>query len=371
MSPYLTVTVLAVSALAAALPSAAQDLAALDARSARVASPAPGGTLTPPSTAAHGTVVAEFLQSRGTDAGTVGSLRAVTSRRDAQTGLSQITLRQEVEGLQVYGTYVRASLNTRGELVHLIENLARVSPAGVVRARVDAAQALRAALLALYPGQAVTPVESARSGHTTAFSAGAFFDRDPTVTAVALPMTDNVLRAGFLVETWSRATNQLDQTVVGGDGRVLLVESRTNQDKFKVFIEDPEKDGQVVVDGPGTTTESPNGWLAGSQTTANIRGNNARAYLDADNNNQPDAGGATVTDGQFLTDADLLSAPTAASNRNVAVQNLFYLNNRIHDLLYRHGFDEAAGNFQVDNFGRGGTGNDAVNAEAQDGGGVD
>jgi hypothetical protein len=53
------------------------------------------------------------------------------------------------------------------------------------------------------------------------------------------------------------------------------------------------------------------------------------------------------------------------------VQNLFFLNNTIHDILYRHGFDEAAGNFQVDNFGKGGEGDDPVRAEAQDGGGTD
>jgi hypothetical protein len=53
------------------------------------------------------------------------------------------------------------------------------------------------------------------------------------------------------------------------------------------------------------------------------------------------------------------------------VTNLFYWNNVIHDVLEGYGFDEAAGNFQVDNFGRGGAGNDPVNAEAQDGGGTD
>ena len=53
------------------------------------------------------------------------------------------------------------------------------------------------------------------------------------------------------------------------------------------------------------------------------------------------------------------------------MQNLFYLNNVIHDILYGHGFNEAAGNFQTDNFGRGGKGGDPVQAEAQDGGGTD
>ena len=54
----------------------------------------------------------------------------------------------------------------------------------------------------------------------------------------------------------------------------------------------------------------------------------------------------------------------------MAVQNLFYLNNVIHDTLYAAGFTEAAGNFQEDNFGLRATATRS-NAEAQDGGGID
>lgn len=41
-----------------------------------------------------------------------------------------------------------------------------------------------------------------------------------------------------------------------------------------------------------------------------------------------------------------------------------------HDLTYRLGFDELAGNFQESNFGKGGLGGDAVIAMAQDGSGT-
>ena len=44
---------------------------------------------------------------------------------------------------------------------------------------------------------------------------------------------------------------------------------------------------------------------------------------------------------------------------------LFYLNNRYHDELYKLGFTEPARNFQNDNF-RGGIANDRVSGEAQD-----
>src|SRR5213075_3223094 len=106
------------------------------------------------------------------------------------------------------------------------------------------------------------------------------------------------------------------------------------------------------------------GWLAaGTQLSTLISGRNVDAYLDANKNNQPDKGGTAVTNGAFLTSADLAVTPTTSSNKAVAVQNLFYLNNVIHDILYGYGFDEAAGNFQTNNFGKGGAGVDPVLAE--------
>jgi hypothetical protein len=94
------------------------------------------------------------------------------------------------------------------------------------------------------------------------------------------------------------------------------------------------------------------------------------AYLDVDANNSPDSGGNQIMDGNFTAAADLASAPTTAANRQVAIQNLFWASNVLHDQLYKHGFNEAAGNFQQNNFGKGGAGNDSVLAEAQDGSGT-
>ena len=65
---------------------------------------------------------------------------------------------------------------------------------------------------------------------------------------------------------------------------------------------------------------------------------------------------------------DLGAPPSAYTSASVA--NLFYWNNLVHDIQYQYGFDEIAGNFQVDTFGKGGLGGDDVRAEAQDGGGA-
>ena len=49
---------------------------------------------------------------------------------------------------------------------------------------------------------------------------------------------------------------------------------------------------------------------------------------------------------------------------------MFYWVNRFHDLTYLLGFNEVSGNFQNDNFGRGGLGADRVSAEGQDSSGT-
>ena len=42
----------------------------------------------------------------------------------------------------------------------------------------------------------------------------------------------------------------------------------------------------------------------------------------------------------------------------------------MHDVWYNYGFNEANGNFQQNNYGRGGAASDYVNADAQDGSGT-
>ncbi len=55
---------------------------------------------------------------------------------------------------------------------------------------------------------------------------------------------------------------------------------------------------------------------------------------------------------------------------NAAITNLFYWNNIMHDVFYQYGFNEKSGNFQDENYGKGGAAKDGVIANAQDGSGV-
>lgn len=117
-----------------------------------------------------------------------------------------------------------------------------------------------------------------------------------------------------------------------------------------------------------------NGWHFDGTTNYNItRGNNVFAYDDSLNINAPGRWSTSTTalpSLNFNFTPDFSKEPTYTANRNFATTNLFYWNNLMHDVSYQYGFTEAAGNFQNDNLGRGGFGNDFVLAEAQDGGGL-
>lgn len=109
---------------------------------------------------------------------------------------------------------------------------------------------------------------------------------------------------------------------------------------------------------------SPNGWINdGDNTTA---GNNADAHLDRDNDDGADDGSRPTGSPFRVFDYPLNLAQAPATYTNAAVVNLFYWNNWMHDQLYAFGFDEAAGNFQNERFGRGGFPGTAVQADAQD-----
>lgn len=114
-------------------------------------------------------------------------------------------------------------------------------------------------------------------------------------------------------------------------------------------------------------------WHSNGTTDYNItRGNNVWAYEDRNFDNVAGASDTSSTDAPltFTKVYDFAQEPIVTINQRAATTNLFYWNNIIHDISYIYGFDEVAGNFQVNNQGRGGAGNDAVNAEAQDGGGT-
>lgn len=134
----------------------------------------------------------------------------------------------------------------------------------------------------------------------------------------------------------------------------------------------PNEGQDSIVTDPSDATASPYGWhdwdgVPGPEFTV-TKGNNVLANEDRAGTNY---GGATAEGGPTLTfdfPFNLPRAPLAFMDG--AITNLFYMNNMIHDIMYHYGFDEVSGNFQKNNYGNGGLGNDFVVADAQDGSGM-
>ena len=136
-------------------------------------------------------------------------------------------------------------------------------------------------------------------------------------------------------------------------------------------VQAPSFGDRILVTEPADLTASPFGWhdtdgVEGAEYTI-TRGNNTHAYhdiFDINNSMDDEPDGGPTLDFDFPLD---LGPRRPYTQIEPAVTNLFYWSNINHDLWYKYGFDEAAGNFQENNYGNGGAGGDYIRAEALDG----
>ncbi|AZB08066.1 T9SS C-terminal target domain-containing protein [Chryseobacterium sp. G0162] len=148
----------------------------------------------------------------------------------------------------------------------------------------------------------------------------------------------------------------------------FLAPDNASYNVFPLPVEAPTFGSRQLISNPWNLVASPEGWHSDGDIHYTItRGNNVYAYEDTgdvDAGLSPDGGTTRNFDFPFSING------TPAANQNASITNLFYLNNKIHDVFYKFGFTESARNFQKNNFGLGGLGDDYVEAEGQDGGGL-
>jgi hypothetical protein len=149
----------------------------------------------------------------------------------------------------------------------------------------------------------------------------------------------------------------------------LLPPDNASYNVFALPIESVTFGNRSIVNNPWILSASPEGWHSdGTNHYTITRGNNIFAFkVDEDIDANPDAfyspngGQARVFNYPFNFNASPLD------NQDAAITNVFYVCNKAHDIFYQLGFTESARNFQENNFGNGGLGNDAVWAYAQSG----
>ncbi|GAA4364287.1 hypothetical protein GCM10023185_33690 [Hymenobacter saemangeumensis] len=139
---------------------------------------------------------------------------------------------------------------------------------------------------------------------------------------------------------------------------------------FAVPTETPSHGARTFVStSVADAAASPMGWnsILPGTTFSITRGNNVYAYEDPDNLNVPAPGSSPDAGPSMLFDFPVDFTKQPVTYRDAATTNLFYMNNIMHDIWYKYGFDEVSGNFQTTNPNPlQGLGGDQVMAEAQD-----
>jgi len=203
-----------------------------------------------------------------------------------------------------------------------------------------------------------------------------------------LPLDEDSLRLCWDVQLTRRAGGERFRVVLDASSGDILIRKQLTlyltEATYRVFTGDspspfspgwpspnsnqpPAVMRSLVTLSALSTNASPLGWISDFENET--RGNNVDAHTDADGDDVPDLPRPHGTPFRVFDPLLDLEQPPSASS-DAAVVQLFYWCNWLHDRLYGLGFVESAGNFQKDNFGRGGFGGDAITADAQDGSGV-
>jgi hypothetical protein len=316
-------------------------------------------------------------------------------------GLRSIVWQQEHESIEVFGAVFLAHITKEGEVVNtssqFMSNIAiasekgRRKPAILTEPVISARQAIASAALNL--GEVISFEEIAADDQPAGAEKKQHFranklKRSSKARLVWLPMDEDT--ANLCWEIWLTPRNQAETYRVLVDaetGEVLVRHCMTvyiSSASYRVFTSDsptPLSPGYSSLGNstqPATmsrslqtlsalnTTASPNGWI--NDGINETRGNNIDAHSDTDDDDAPDLPRPQGSPNRVFDFSMNLGQPPS-SYRNAGIVNLFYWCNWMHDKLWELGFDEASGNYQNNNFGRGGLGNDAINAQAQDGSG--
>ncbi|KAF7372721.1 Extracellular metalloproteinase mep [Mycena sanguinolenta] len=202
---------------------------------------------------------------------------------------------------------------------------------------------------------------------------GTFNGHPPTLEFLALE--DGSLRLTHVMQIQNEETNLWVEAFVDAHTAELLsVTDFVTKASYLVLPIQEEilTDGFQTLDDPqdplARYVSSPDGWHSdGTTNTTTTAGNNAISFKGAQTATTTESAAGLV----FNYPQNAATAPTTTANVDAARVNAFYIVNTIHDFSYRYGFTEAAFNFQNNNFGKGGAGNDRVTISVQNSAGVD
>lgn len=321
------------------------------------------------------------------------ALQSATIARDSVTahnGLRTVVWQQRLDGLPVMGSVIIGNVAANGALVSISGGFVPNAPAaadagtpnrGVLQVSPTVSSAAAVSAAAQNLGETLGLSEISASGRIVGDGYAEFQALQSVAHArqVWLPLNQGNLRLCWDVLVTSQVTRRLYQMVVDAETGAVLVRRNLSHNisdaTYNVYTGDspapwtPGPPNPSAVQAPFVNrtlltlsaldvNASPNGWINDGDN--DTQGNNVDAFVDRDFDQQPDGGQRTQGAPPRVFDFPLDVTQDPVTYSNAASVQLFYLINWYHDRLYQFGFTEAQGNFQNDNFGRGGLGNDRV-----------
>ncbi len=304
------------------------------------------------------------------------------SRRDRtrHNGISHLIYDQNINGTPVFQGRMRMHVDGNGAVISADGELIPNAERAINRTQptVNQSQALLSAVEFSGADQSIIPA----------------IQNKLDARLVYFPLASAALRLAWEFTIWMPDTPDVYLVIVDAERNSLLF--RHNYTSYEnphglVFAGDsPRPDSPHVSDNPPIVNRQDLPFKAGTflgnsifpesdkhldwwggVNPISLVSNNVDAHLDrSPSDNIPDEPLVTAPDSNFNFPLDFAKPPTDPDNQKAAQANLFYWTNRYHDILYSFGFTESAGNFQTNNFGLGGVGNDPVQADAQDGSGT-
>src|SRR6185312_6845689 len=338
-----------------------------------------GGTLSLPRAAAPDAIARDFLNDNASmfrlSGADVAALKL--TKEDVDEGITFLSYAQTVGGVKVFDGDVQVAITKNGEVQSVREGFLVLGPTGKLKSGITEGQALVKAFE--HAGRSIKGVATsslrASAGDRAAYANPLNPDYEKVLSELNVMRVGDSARLAWHVYAEVGANEWYELLVDAKDGELLFRHNLyIEAAQGTVYTEDPDAAPRQLVSFVGDTTiNTAAGWMGTSTVTT---GNNVEAYLDTNADNAPDANnGSGLSNGHASSATQDFTFPfsTAVDPRTqqaAVVTNLFYFNNFMHDFSYGLGFTETAGNFQTNNYGRGGTGNDSVRAEAQDGSGT-
>lgn len=310
------------------------------------------------------------------------------------SGAEHIRYHQQIGGVDVFGAELRATVSQRGDLMSVssllldsrrVQNFQPQTPTvSAVLAVIRAADDLGHTFTEL---PVVAHVNDAAPNQTHTFMRTAELWYTTTASKIYFPVSPTEVRIAWEVTLPQPGTFQVYRYIIDGVNADVLfrelrtLEAGTQPVSYRVYTSDsPAPLTPFPTNAPRTTQAppvnrslqtlialdddaSPLGWITDGDN--GLAGNNVEAIVDRDFDLNDDL----VTEGSpnRVFDFTLSLSDAPKDYARASVTNLFYWCNICHDRMYQLGFDEASGNFQDDNFGRGGFGGDRLLALAQAG----